>query len=126
MTPPSGARPCRAGHRHGGWQQALRRGGRIVADDGSIEADGSIGWKYPVWRAPGVGEAGDLQITGHELTTGREIRSVIPGGYGQRFQASGIYFPGDDCYELTLRSGPSSLTFVTMVDVADAPGAAAP
>ena len=125
MTPP-GEEPAPTHHGNGLLYTVLAPAGKVLADDGSIEANGSIGWKYPVWRALGVGEAGDLAITGHELTTGTAVRSVIPDGYGQRFQASGIYFPGEGCYELTLRSGPSSLTFITVVNVADAPWAAAP
>ena len=125
MTPPR-EEPAPTHHGDGLLYTVLAPDGRIVADDRSVEADGSIGWKVPVWRAPGVGEAGDLRISGHELTTGTAIRSVIPDGYGQRFQAGGVHFPGEGCYELTLRSGEASLTFITMVDVADAPGAAAP
>ena len=125
LTPP-GDEPAASHHGDGLLYTVLAPDGRIVADDRSIEADGSIGWKYPVWRARGVGEAGDLEISGHELTTGTAIRSVIPDGYGQRFQAGGVHFPGEGCYELTLRSGEASLTFTTLVDVADAPWTPAP
>ncbi len=125
MTPP-GEEPAPTHHGNGQLYTVLARDGWILADVRSIAADGSIGWKYPVWRAGGVGEAGDLRISGHELTTGTGIRSVIPDGYGQRFQAGGVYFPGAGCYELTLRSGEASLTFITKVDVADAHEAPAP
>ena len=61
------------------------------------------------------GVAGDLKIEGHEITTRAAVRAVIPEGYGQRFQATGLYFPGAGCFEVTGRSGDASLTFVTKV-----------
>jgi hypothetical protein len=93
----------------------LQPTGEILADNRMIEADGSIGWKFAWWRAPGVGAAGDLRITGHELTTGATITASIAEGYGQRFQASGISFPTEGCYEITAVSGEAQLTFVTKV-----------
>jgi hypothetical protein len=71
--------------------------------------------KFPWWRAPGVGAAGDLAITGNEVTTGQNVTAIIPAGYGQRFQASGIIFPAEGCYRITARSGMAELTFVTSV-----------
>lgn len=93
----------------------LPTNGEILADDSFIEADGSIGWKFAWWRAPGVGAAGDLRITGHEISTGLPITVSIPDGYGQRFQASGITFPTEGCYEITATTGDTHLTFVTKV-----------
>ena len=93
----------------------LQPTGEILADDRMIEADGSIGWKFAWWRAPGVGAAGDLRITGHEITTGATITASIAEGYGQRFQASGIFFPTEGCYEIKAVSGETQLTFVTKV-----------
>jgi hypothetical protein len=80
-----------------------------------VAADGSIGMKFAWWRAPGVGAAGDLKIIGHEINSGASITASIPDGYGQRFQASGITFPTEGCYEITGKSGDASLTFVTKV-----------
>jgi hypothetical protein len=99
--------------------------GEIRADPRFIEADGSIGMKFGWWRAPGVGAAGDLKITGHELRTGAAIVASIPDGYGPGFQASGITFPTEGCFEITARSGDAQLTFVVKVTkvAAPAPGA---
>jgi len=80
---------------------------------GERQPDRSIGVKFPWWRAPGVG--GDLKIEGHEVRTGAAIRAEIPTGYGQRFQATGLYFPGAGCFEVTGRSGDASLTFTIKV-----------
>ena len=87
----------------------------IRADPGSVAADGSIGLKFAWWRALGVGAAGDLQIVGHELNTNATIVATIPDGYDQYFQATGITFPTEGCYEITARSGDAALTFVVKV-----------
>jgi hypothetical protein len=106
--------------------------GVLDVDPRFVEPDGSISLKLPWWRATGVGEAGDLTITGHELASGRAIRAEIPDGYGQRFQATGIFFPVEGCYEITGRSGDAALTFIVDVrtscatidpDPSPAPGA---
>lgn len=97
------------------YTSALQDNGEIVADLTVIEADGSIGWKFAWWRAPGVGAAGDLRITGHEINSRTTVVATIPDGYGQRFQASGISFPAEGCYEITARSGDAQLTFVVKV-----------
>ena len=81
--------------------------------------------KFAWWRAPGVGAAGDLQIVGHELTTNTAIMATIPDGYGQAFQASGVTFPTEGCYEITARSGDAELAFVVKVVKVDAPAASA-
>ena len=99
----------------GGLYTALWPDGQVVADSRSVEADGSIAMKFPWWRAPGVGSAGDLQLTGREIRTGATISADIPGGYGQRFQASAITFPTEGCYEITARSGDARLTIITRV-----------
>ena len=114
MTPPA-EEPAPGHHGNGQLYTVLALDGEIRADERFIEADGTNGWKLPIWRALGVGEPGDLEISGHELMTGTAIRSLIPKGYGQRFQASGVYFPGAGCYEVTLRSSDASLTFITRV-----------
>jgi hypothetical protein len=99
--------------------------GEILASPDYVKPDGTIDMKFPWWRAPGVGAAGDLQITGHEINTGAAIAASIPSGYGQRFQATGILFPTEGCYEITGKSGDALLTFVTKVTkVAAAPPSA--
>jgi hypothetical protein len=56
-----------------------------------------------------------LQIVGHELNTNATIVATIPDGYDQSFQATGITFPTEGCYEITARSGDAALTFVVKV-----------
>jgi hypothetical protein len=80
---------------------------------GDIQPDGSIGVKFPWWRGRDVG--GMLTISGFEVTTGVAMKAEIPTGYGQRFQATGLYFPAAGCFEVTGRSGGASLTFVVKV-----------
>ena len=113
-TPP-GEDPSPNVYTNGRLYTGLPINGEILADDSFIEPDGSISWKFGWWRAPGVGAAGDLRITGHEITTGVAITASIPDGYGQRFQASGITFPTEGCYEITATTGDTHLTFVTKV-----------
>jgi hypothetical protein len=113
-TPP-GEDPSPYDYGNGQLYTVLWPSGEILADPNYVEPDGSIGMKFPWWRAPGVGMAGDLRITGHEITTGESITASIPDGYGQRFQATGITFPTEGCYEVTGTSGDAPLTFVTKV-----------
>jgi hypothetical protein len=104
---PPGEQPSANDYGNGRLYTILPPNGEIVLDPSGI--------KFPWWRTPGVGVAGDLKIEGHEITTGAAVRAVIPEGYGQRFQASGLYFPSAGCFEVTGRSGDASLTFVTKV-----------
>jgi len=112
---PPGEDPGPGWYGNGRLYTGLWPNGEILATPSFVEADGSIGMKFPWWRAPGVGVAGDLRITGHEISSSASIRAVIPDGYGQRFQSSGIYFPMEGCYEITARSGDTSLVFVAKV-----------
>jgi len=121
-TPP-GEEPGPGWYGDGRLYTALWPNGEILADPRFVHADGSIGMKFAWWRAPGVGAAGDLQITGHEISTGASITASIPDGYGQRFQASGVYFPTEGCYEITARSGDAELVFVTKVTKVATPAA---
>jgi hypothetical protein len=113
-TPP-GENPSSLVYTNGRLYTILWPNGEILATPDVVEPDGTIDMKFPWWRAPGVGAAGDLQITGHEINTGATISASIPGGYGQRFQATGILFPTEGCYEITAKSGDALLTFVTKV-----------
>jgi hypothetical protein len=70
--------------------------------------------KFPWWRGPDV--HGALHIHGHELTLGLPVRAEIPDGYGDTgFQASGIIFPAEGCYEITGEAGGVELSFLTLV-----------
>lgn len=77
------------------------------------EADGSIEAKFGWWREA----QGKLRIEGRRLDGGAPaLRSEIPDGYGDAgFQATGIVFPTDGCWEVTGSVGKTSLTFVTLV-----------
>ncbi len=95
------------------WVGGLGDGGVILADSGSVEADGSIGWKFGWWRIA----SGGLTISGRRLDAAAPpLRASVPSGYGSSgFQASGVSFPTEGCWEVTGTVGGSSLTFVTFV-----------
>jgi hypothetical protein len=47
---------------------------------------------------------------------GRRRIADVPDGYGTTgFQASGVTFPAEGCWEVTGRVGEAGLTFVTLV-----------
>jgi hypothetical protein len=95
------------------WVGGLGDDGVIVADSRFVESDGSIGWKFGWWRiVPGT-----LTITGRRLDTpAPPARASVPDGYGpEGFQASGVSFPTEGCWEITGSVGGSALTFVTFV-----------
>jgi len=92
--------------------------GTIVFQDGgpgSIEADGSMGMKFGWFRGEGV--RGKLNIHGKRLDgPAPPLRAHIPEGYGETgFQATGVIFPTEGCWEVTGEAGVASLTFVTRV-----------
>jgi len=77
------------------------------------QADGWIDAKFGWWR----GVPGQLTIEAHRLDgEAPPARSDVPFGYGDAgFQASGVIFPTEGCWEVTGRVGNASLTFVTVV-----------
>ena len=87
--------------------------GVIVASGDMVHPDGSIWWKFPWWRL----------VRGHLVITGRRLdapaappTSIVPDGYGDiGFQASGVIFPSEGCWQVTGTIGHTSLTFVTLV-----------
>ena len=119
-TPP-GEGPGPGWYGNGRLYTGLWPDGVILADPRFVAANGSVGMKFGWWRAPGIGAAGDLRITGRELSTGSPITASIPAGYGQRFQSTGITFPTEGCYEITAQSGDAHLTFVAKVVKVAAP-----
>ncbi len=95
------------------WVGGLGDEGVILADSRFVESDGSIGWKFGWWRiVPGL-----LTITGRRLDApAPPPRASVPSGYGpQGFQASGVSFPTEGCWEVTGSVGGSKLTFVIFV-----------
>jgi len=87
--------------------------GVLVASGDMVHPDGSIWWKFPWWRLV----SGDLTITGRRLDApAPPLTSFVPDGYGDiGFQASGVTFPGEGCWQVTGTVAHSSLTFVTLV-----------
>ncbi|WP_155344560.1 hypothetical protein [Acrocarpospora pleiomorpha] len=88
-------------------------GGVIEAGPDFVEEDGSIRMKFGWWR----GVRGKLDITGRRLDgPAPNLRADVPVGYEPTgFQASGLYFPAEGCWEVTGRLGTTSLVFVTYV-----------
>lgn len=95
------------------WVGGLGEDGVILADSRFVESDGSIGMKFGWWRIV----SGTLTIEGRRLDApGPPLRASVPDGYGpQGFQASGVYFPTEGCWEVVGAVGGSKLTFVIFV-----------
>jgi hypothetical protein len=87
--------------------------GVLVASGDMIYPNGSIWWKFPWWRMV----AGHLAITGRRLDApAPPLESRVPVGYGDTgFQASGVIFPAEGCWQVTAKIAHTSLTFVTFV-----------
>ncbi|HEX8860851.1 MAG TPA: hypothetical protein VGC06_17500 [Actinomycetes bacterium] len=64
-----------------------------------------------------AGVPGKLRITGRRLDAAAPpARGFVPDGYGQAgFQASGVTFPTEGCWQVTGKLGSTTLTFVTFV-----------
>ena len=68
-----------------------------------------LGWFRPV-GAP-------LRITGQRLDAkAPPLQAEVLGTYPTRFQATGIYFPTEGCWEITAEAEDSELTFVIWVE----------
>jgi len=69
--------------------------------------------KFPWWRMV----RGRLQITGRRLDApAPPLLAYVPDGYGPiGFQATGVKFPTEGCWEVTGTVGQANLTFVTFV-----------
>jgi hypothetical protein len=82
---------------------------------GEILPDGSLSMKFGWTRGEGL--RGKLKIHGRRLdATAPPLRARIPDGYGDTgFQATGLIFPTEGCWEVTGEVGVTSLTFVTRV-----------
>jgi hypothetical protein len=95
------------------WVVPLQADGVIHADSRSIEPDGSIAAKLGWWRIT----PGTLAIIGRRLdASAPPLRASIPEGYGSSgFQASGVWFPTEGCWEITGTVGGQTLSFVTFV-----------
>jgi hypothetical protein len=87
--------------------------GGVIDGTGFVDADGAVGMKFGWWRAV----PGKLRITGRRLDAAAPpARGDVPDGYGATgFQASGVTFPTEGCWEVTGRVAQTTLTFVTLV-----------
>jgi hypothetical protein len=113
-SPPPGEKVTSAQH-HG--NSALWT---VLPADGILnvrrESDGRLSTKLPWWR----GVTGTLTIEGHRLDEGPDgggkFSADVPEGYGDSgFQATGVYFSSEGCWEVWGRVGSAELKFV--VDV---------
>ena len=95
------------------WVGGLWPRGVIEAGPDFVAQDGSVGMKFGWWRAA----SGKLTITGRRLDApAPPARGFVPDGYGATgFQASGVDFPTEGCWEITGALPSSSLRFVTLV-----------
>ena len=95
------------------WVTAIAPTGVVLVDHRFINADGSISWKFGWFRlAPGT-----LSISGRRLDAAApSLQSDVPSGYGSAgFQASGVVFPTEGCWEITGSLGTARLIFVVFV-----------
>jgi len=92
---------------------ALDVRGTIVATPDFVNPDGSIGWKFPWMRMV----PGSLIVTGRRLDApAPPLKSRVPSGYGDiGFQASGVTFPSEGCWQITGKLDHTSVTFVNLV-----------
>ena len=114
-TPP-GEQPSPDHHGNGQLWTGLWPEGKVIFEPGgpgTIYADGFLGMKWGWWR----GVEGQLTIEGRRLDApAPPLRADIPSGYGETgFQAAGLIFPSEGCWEVTGQVGEAELTFVTLV-----------
>lgn len=68
-----------------------------------------VGWFRP--------EGTELVVTGRRLDEeAPSLESEFPCCYPTRFQASGLYFPTEGCWEVTAKATDRSLTFVVWIE----------
>lgn len=102
-------------HGNGALWTGLWPNGILRATPDYVQSDGSIDMKFWWWRGPDV--RGPLTIEGQRLdVSAPPVQAYIPDGYGDTgFQASGIVFPTEGCWEVTGKAADAELTFVTFV-----------
>lgn len=115
LTPPILATPADppAEMRLGGWWYASAD--RSLWASAAPMSAGPRGNKVPWFRPQGT----QLVVTGRRLDGESERpRFSVPCCYGGRFQASGMTFPSEGCWEVTAKAGESELVFVLIVQPA--------
>lgn len=71
--------------------------------------DIKVGWFRP--------EGAELEITGRRLDgQAAPLETHVPCCYPTRFQATGLVFPAEGCWEVTAEAADSELTFVVNVE----------
>jgi len=82
------------------------------SDEYSLRAgeDGNkVGWFRPA--------GAELKITGRRLDAqALNLEAHVPCCYPTRFQATGLSFPTEGCWEVTAKTEDSTLTFVVQVE----------
>lgn len=93
----------------------LGRGGKFVVSPNYVAEDGSIGWKFGVYR----------RTPGKITAAGQRLDAPAPPAQGQYdiegygdsgFQSGGIDFPSEGCWEITIQVGEATpLTIVILM-----------
>ncbi len=93
------------------WTGLWPEGIVLIANE-NTESDGSLSMKFWWWRAT----PGALNIEGRRLdATAAPLQAPIPQGYDGPFQASGLSFPTEGCWEVAGKVGHDSLRFVALI-----------
>ena len=113
VTIPHGPAPSARTYGNGKLRVGLWPRGVIEVGPAYVDREGRVRMKFPWWRMV----RGRLRITGRRIDgAAPPVRAHVPRGYGPTgFQASGVTFPTEGCWELTGTVGRASLTFVTYV-----------
>jgi hypothetical protein len=96
------------------WVGGLWPHGVVIVTSDDVGPDGRLGMKFGWYRLT----SGYLTITGRRLDAPAPPASglTFPGSYGLTgFNASGVIFPAEGCWQVTGRVGRAALTFVTFV-----------
>jgi hypothetical protein len=95
------------------WVGGLWPHGILAVGPGFVDRHGRVGMKFGWWR----GVPGRLHITGRRLdASAPHVRSDVPAGYGASgFQATGVTFPTERCWEVIGSVHRTELSFVTFV-----------
>jgi hypothetical protein len=75
--------------------------------------EGNRGMKV-AWFRP---EGAELEISGRRIDkSAPPLEAYVPSGYPTRFQATGLAFPTEGCWQITAKAAQSELSFVVWVD----------
>ena len=94
------------------WIGALWPNGVVIMTKEDVGPGGRLGMKFGWYRLT----SGFLTITGRRLDAQAPPASGVASGYGLiGFNASGVIFPTEGCWQVTGRVARVTLTFVTFV-----------